>query len=319
MAELPNIGDEFGAIAAELEQQIVDPTITRIKDLAWSLDCELLAEGVDSADKKQRNIRAIEAAWEYRGAEVRLSGRVGIPVDGRYEPYRVIERPLRSRGFRYLLTEFNDSGEQGLPRMVERLYYEFEDEHFDSEGGSAIIVALPEHIEVLDLPESSDELRIRRFVYDKPNDAAYIDELAYQARTSDQALLEFSQYYLEVDIEQQPHDSEILKDAIAYLRNRAELEQYANYHVSFKGDLIVVDGEDGVPAHMNKVHTGVAHIRDITLRPADITVIDISHGKHTLVPFLDIVFFDKRGDERDKQLLIPCTSFLKIRSVRYPE
>lgn len=317
MAELPNIGDEFGAIAAELEQQIVDPTIARIRDLAWSLDRELLEPGVDVAEKKRENLRTIEAAWGYRGTEVRLSGRVGIPLDGRYEPFRVIERPLRSRGFRYLVTEFSDGEARDLPRMLEPLYYEFEDEHFDSEGGSAIIVALPEHIEVLDLPESSDELRVRRFLYDRPEDAAYIDELAYQARTSDRALLEFAQYYLEVDLDTWPHDAEMLKDAIAYLQYRADLEQYANYFVSFKGEVIVLDGNDGIPATLRKVHEGAAHIRSITLRPADTSVTDISHGKHTLVPFLDLIFFDKRGKERDRQLLVPCSSLVSIHSARH--
>lgn len=309
--------DAFSMVTRGLEGLFTDPLVTWVRETASTSDAlinELQEE--ERTRLVQHTMAELNTRWPYIGKTVCVTGRVNLPKGEDWSSHIVVDQQFVSRGFRSIETiETDDFGE--ARRKVIRTFYEFEmNEGSDDDRRKLLVLALPEMIEAIDLPYPSAELRARRFAYDNPEDAQYLD-MQVAVDDADQALFGLANYYLEIDATPQMEDVEKVKDATAYLRTQANLEPQANYYLRFDKEVIVIDDEGARrPCELKQEYAGIGSIQDVVLYPGKSSEHDKSASKRALMPHIDVILFHPTDRSKDQRLLIPCHSLLTVLSAR---
>lgn len=304
----------FAELTGELQMQLTDPYLAEMHRLAMAHE-EIVSTVVDGDinEIKKNHVQQLDRQWRYMGQPVKLTGKAWQANAGVFEPeprMYVGEEGI-SRGFLF----FMDTTEESTDHFP-HISHLIEVDSGAGDGTRVHVVAPVADIVHLELPFPSPELRERRFAYHFPDDATLIDELNFTARRDDQVIRGFSEYYFDVNLDD-PEQLEHARDAAQYLKSRAEIEPFANYHVSILGDVITVkDDNSGLPTRLAYPYSRTMKITDIKLRPADISQQTLE-GIHRCVPFVEAIAFEPDGTERE--LIIPCSSIQWMSSTRYDE
>ena len=312
--------DDFDLLVGELIDHMEDPYLVNIHHEARGCE-ELLAKpGNDNPYVRQQMVNMLDEKWRYMDQPVEITGNAWLsrPGASAMERHMCIGEKAKSRGFVFF-TDSTSGTSDGLPKVGH--YVELTDA--DGKTTVSAVVTLDD-LDQMELPTPSPEARERRFAYYNEEQANWIDEMAFTSERDDQIIPSFREFYYDVNLyekddheraREEPEDIEHLRDAMEYMRRRAEIEPKANYKISIFGDVIVVDGEgSGIPTHLNKPYTKTMKINDIVLRPADITISKLD-GLQRCVPFIDVTAFRDNGTDVD--ILVPCTSILWMHSLRY--
>lgn len=303
--------DEFDLIVGELLDHMEDPYLIDIHREAQRSQ-QLLADDPESDNPlvRQQLVTLLDEKWRYMGQPIEVTGKawVKLPEESEMTPHMCIGEKAISRGFIFF-TDSTPSSTDTHPKIGHCI----EIPTSDGESKMPAVITLDD-LAKLDLPIPSPEARERRFAYYYPNQAEWIDELAFTSTRDDQIMISLKEFYFDGNLDEE-RDLEDLRDATEYMRRRTEIEPLANYKVSVMGDVILVDSdESGIPTSLNKPYTRTMAVKNIYLRPADVST-EKATGLQRCVPYIEAVAFERDG--RNRELLIPCTSLLWMHSLRY--
>lgn len=303
--------DQFDLIVDTLRDHMEDPYLIDIhRDARYAQ--QLLADNPESDNPfvRQQIVTSLDRSWRYMNQPIEVTGQtwVKLPDEPEMTSHMCIGEKAISRGFIF----FSDNTESSTDRNP-KIGHCIEIPTVDGQSSMPAVITLDDLVQ-LQLPTPSFEARERRFAYYHPDYANWIDELAFTSVRDDQMMIDFRQFYFDGNLSNE-QDLEDVRDATTYLRRRAEIDPLANYKVSLLGDVILIDdGGNGIPIHLNKSYVRTMHVEDIYLRPASITTME-AKGPQRCIPYIQTVAFEPDG--RNRALLIPCTSLLWMHSLRY--
>ena len=300
----------FKKLTGELLNYTEDPTLISIHEEARFCEAKLRAPGMDDEDTRKQLVSQLDKKWKYMGYPISFTGKAWT-VEG--SEGKIVQSEFNgedaiSNGFLFFDVLSDD-----LHTTIPTVGHCFLLERAESKERIPAFVALGDLIQ-LDLPFPSPEARERRFAYYHKDLATWVDQLAFTSSRPDQILSSLREFELTVDLTK-AEDLEELRDAEEYIRRRAEIEPQANYRVSVLGGVIFVDGSGtGIPRLVKNKYTKPMYIKDIILRPADLSLESID-GPQRYAPFIDVVAFHDDGG--NVELLVPCSSIALIHSMRY--
>ena len=305
--------EQFNELIKDLEPQIQDPYITRLHAEAHELQAVWEeALDLDRADPRQEMIRKsleddLDGKWRYMGKMIEVTGMMQKLVkkeDGRQglvSEFCVGER-VKSNGFHV---------SPGDPRFYHHVF--FLDEQGVKTGWGIIAV---DDIQQLTLPEPSAEARVQEFAYYFPDEAEMLDDIAFEARRSDQViadLADFNFYY-------EPGDEQGMRTITnlnEYLAGIASIDEVANYRMTMIGEFIAInDKNEGMPSRFAQPHTATVRVNSVVMRPDDIAAqpSDFTQS-HNWVPYVDVTILKPNGDNVDA--LVPCVSIYSLHNLRF--
>lgn len=298
----------FTAITSELDGHVTDPFVDAVHGVAQHHQDEL-RRGEVTQVRQHQMIQDLNERWqEYAGRKLTVSGSAWVQLPGYDTPVQQYydEQTGVSGGF----TTFT------LVKADGEVYKSIAHRLIVDTLQARIPAIMPlDDIHHLELPYPSDELRLRRFAYNYPDESQMLHELVATAVRPDQLLRDLQEFSLTVDLDS-PDGIEHARDGEKYLNNAATIDELANYRVELatnapillpSGDNLLV--HQGLPAG----YTMILHYDQLVLRPRDAHSTEQT-GRQDLVPYVAgrILL-----PEINQEIFIPCSSIAGVYSLRY--
>ena len=208
----------FNLLIGEIAEQIEDPYITAIHERVRYYEQSVVGTCAnDHMVSWQTIIADLDAHWQYHGLSIEISGDAWVQLpDAEFEKRHLTLETVTSKGFK-LISYATDASMTHDPKIA--YIFELIDPAYDKPLIGTMTLG---DLQQIELPVPSPEKRERRFEYHFPEQATWIDELAFTSSRQDKIIQSFAEFYIDVNLDD-PYEIEHIQDATVYMKRRAEM------------------------------------------------------------------------------------------------
>lgn len=298
-----------------LQEQFTDPLRERLETEGRAY-AELFNTLPEAVQRKTVLMQELDAQWPYMNKPVTVSGYMLVrddANDGGFEWHAVRNLPMISTGFDFMRDKFES--DDGEVHDLWRAGYLYQIPSWRGGDRPALGWLDFDYVDDMELPFPSPEVRARQFAYHSPEAAAELDEIVGTIQRVDTMIeyLGLFSYKGSLDTEE---GAEKLADLEAKLNAMVPIDQEVPYYfVDIVGDIITVNNETAYPGKLLKKHVGTMKFHRICVRLDDIRTTEMN-GERVFVPFIEGELFAHDPSKPTHHLIIPCSSFYRVESVR---